>query len=103
MPEGVVLLAALCEHVLGVCRTAHDFAEVVDQVRFLARTLTLRRWSQTARQPAASAVQVGSTPTGVSESPTARWDYIQAVNLVLKAPSSQQQLGWALHSRRFPF
>jgi hypothetical protein len=39
MPEGVVLLAALCEHVLGVCRTAHDFAEVVDQVRFLARTL----------------------------------------------------------------
>ncbi|TVS21162.1 MAG: hypothetical protein EA424_00290, partial [Planctomycetaceae bacterium] len=31
-------------------------------------------------------VQVGSTPTGVSESPTARWDYIQAVNLVPKAP-----------------
>ena len=26
-------------HVLGVCRNARDFAEIVDQVRFLARTL----------------------------------------------------------------
>ncbi len=42
------------QQVLGVCRTAHDFAEIVDQVRFLAWTLTLRRWSQTARQPAAT-------------------------------------------------
>jgi hypothetical protein len=56
------------DHVLGVCRTARDFAEVVDQVQFLARTLTLRRWSQTARQPAATRFQVGSTPTGVSRS-----------------------------------
>ena len=32
--------------VLGVCRIARDFAEVVDQVRFLARTLaTYRLWS----------------------------------------------------------
>ena len=42
-------------------------AEVVDQVQFLARTLLPRRWSQTARQPAASAVQLGSTPTGFSD------------------------------------
>ena len=41
------------QHVLGVCRIAREPAKLVDQVRFLAGTLS-RRWSQTARQPAAT-------------------------------------------------
>ena len=41
------------QHVLEVCRIARDSAMVEDQVRPLARTLS-RRWSQTARQPAAT-------------------------------------------------
>jgi hypothetical protein len=97
-PDGVTDSIGIL--VLGVCRTARDFAEVVDQVQFLARTLILRRWSQTARGPAAIRFQVGSPPTGVSESPTARWDYIQAVNLVPKAPClSNNFVGPCIHCR----
>ena len=46
--------------------SARDRAKVVDQVQFLARTLTAWRWSQTAWQPPAKRFEAGSTPAGAS-------------------------------------
>ena len=99
------------ELVLGVCRIARDSAKVEDQVRLLARTLN-KTLEPDGPATGCNPVQVGSTPTGVSDHPTAGLDYIllrrvrtissseghctcstacrdyiQARNLVLKAPS----------------
>ena len=59
-------LSAPAIHVLGVCRIARDSAKVEDQVRFLARTLD-KTLEPDGTATGCNPVQVGSTPTGVSE------------------------------------
>ena len=63
---------ALRELVLGVCRIARDSAKVEDQVRLLARTLN-KTLEPDGPATGCNPVQVGSTPTGVSDAagPTA--------------------------------
>lgn len=53
---------------------ARNSAKVEDQVRFLAGTLTTLELDGTAI--GCNPIKVGSTPTGVSDQPTAGSDYI---------------------------
>ena len=77
-PEGPVLFVALRAFVLGVCRIARDSAKVEGPccarcpVRLLARTLN-KTLEPDGPATGCNPVQVGSTPTGVSDAagPTA--------------------------------
>ena len=55
---------------------ARDFAEVVDQVRFLARTLDHKTLEPDGEATGCNPVEAGSIPVGISDRSTAGRDYI---------------------------
>ena len=83
--DGVRLLDELLE--FSECGGfARDPAKVEDQVRFLARTL-VKTPEPDGQATGCNPVEVGSTPTGVSDQPTAGLDYIFMNERIVSEPS----------------
>ena len=87
---------ALRELVLGVCRIARDSAKVEDQVRLLARTLN-KTLEPDGPATGCNPVQVGSTPTSVSDHPTADPDYIDFGSRKVSGPELRRRV--AVHTQ----